>query len=121
MVLKQLLEEIASLEEADRSAYLKEVKKIYFNLHQELYCATDEHGYILQNFKLQKKKTKWSLKKIDSTDFINSLATNFSYQYGFSKEVVSEILLSKNKFESYYILGFYDYYKFIYFDLIPKK
>lgn len=105
---------IASMEAKQRSEYLEELSRQFFELQKTVHTIISEEGIILNNFKWEWICSEKNRGSFDS--FLESKAQLFASKYGFSKETVKSILKAKNageeKNEHYYV----SYYR-----LVPKK
>ena len=108
------VEVIASMEAKQRSEYLETVSQQFFELQKTVHSIISEKGIILNNFTWKKYKTTTGLRP---DEFISRIAKLFANQYGFTEEVVLDLLETKNKGYVGKSWGEIEYYMLV----LPKK
>ena len=104
------VQQIASMETKERQEYLAAVAEQYFELQKTVHSIISEEGIILNNFKWE-----WINKETNNVRFsyfIEDKAKLFASKYGFTRELVEELLKTKNRaaysdwtcYSSYYML-----------------
>lgn len=120
----QLVREVATMEQSEQKAYIELLKEAYFDFQQAAYGIIDEYGVILQNFKWKEKQSLYfqNDKRLDLKSILDKEAIDFAFQYGYSKDAVKEIIVSKNNYTSLIKTDFNRDYPncFIYYVLVPK-
>lgn len=77
----ETVQQIAEMEEKERTEYLDEAAKQFFGLQKTVHSIISEEGIILKNF-----KWKWianELNFLEAYDFFSNKAKLFEAQYGF--------------------------------------
>jgi hypothetical protein len=105
---------IASMEVKERQEYLTAVSEQFFEFQKAVRSIVSEEAIILNNFKWEWIDKERNTKCFDY--FIKCKAKLFASKYGFSKEIVEELLKTKNK------PVYTDWtYNSSYYMLVPKK
>ena len=86
---------IASTMEAEqRSEYLEAFSQQFFELQKTVHSIISEKGIILNNFKWEEYEVQTDIPYIK---YIEKEAELFADKYGFSKQVVLELVQTQNK------------------------
>jgi len=112
----QQVQQIAKMEEEERTKYKDEVAKQFFELQKTVHSIINEEGIILKNFRWEWIARERS--KLLFNSFINCKAELLATEYGFSKQSFLNLLKVKNE-------GAFSYEEFgtaiSYYMLVPKE